>query len=367
MGIYQERVAKAQEALAVADFGLMVLFPSSNMLYLSGFYDEPGERMLFLLVPREGQPVFLVPELYEQQVKEEAPFQDVRIWKDSEGPMNLLERALADLGPAGGRVLVDDMMFAMFLLMLRETLPETSFELTSRVMVPLRMRKTMDEINFLEEAGSMADNAFKEIMGLKATGLTELELSSALEDAMMRAGADKIAFETLVASGPNSALPHHRAGGRKIGPGDVVVLDYGCRFKGYCSDITRTIVCKEASKEVRDIYEIVARAQHKGVEAVRPGTQAQEVDRSVRGEITGAGYGERFIHRTGHGIGLDVHEEPYITEGNSLELKEGMAFSVEPGIYLPGRFGIRVEDIVAVTGTGAKPMNHSSHALHIIG
>lgn len=367
MGIYQKRVAKVQEALAVSDFGLMALCPGSNMLYLSGFYDEPGERMLFFLVPTEGQPVFLVPELYEQHVKEESPFQDVRIWRDSEGPMNLLERTLADFGPAGGRVLVDDMMYAMFLLMFREILPEASLELTSRVMVPLRMRKTVDEISCLEKAGSMADKAFEEVLGLKVAGLTELELSSALEDAMMRAGAEKTAFETMVASGPNSALPHHRAGGRKIGPGDVVVLDYGCRFKGYCSDITRTIVCKEASEEVRAVYGIAAGAQHKGVEAVRPGTQAQEVDRAARGEIDGAGYGERFIHRTGHGIGLDVHEEPYITEGNGLELEEGMAFSVEPGIYLPGRFGVRVEDIVVVTGTGAKPMNHSSHALQIIG
>jgi Xaa-Pro aminopeptidase len=366
MEIYGDRVVKAQELLAKSDFDLMALFPSSNMLYLSGFYDEPGERILLLLLPREGNPIFLAPKLYEEQIKQESPFQDVRIWKNSDDPMDLLQRTVADFAPADAGVLVDDRMWAKFVLMLREALPKANFSLASRVMVPLRMQKTPDEIHYLEEAGAMADKAFEEIIRFKLAGMTELAVATVLEEAMKKRGAEKIAFETLVASGPNSTLPHHRAGRRRIEPGDVVVLDYGCRIRGYCSDITRTIVCRKPSKEIQAIYEIVERAQEKAVQAIRPGVKAEEIDGTARQEIAKAGYGERFIHRTGHGIGLDVHEEPYIAEGNELELQEGMTFSVEPGIYLPGRFGIRIEDILVVTKTGAQRMNRSTHALQVV-
>ncbi|MBA7481090.1 putative dipeptidase PepE [subsurface metagenome] len=365
MEIHQQRMVKAQELLAKLDFDFMALFPSSNMLYLSGFYDEPGERMLLLLVPREGEPIFLVPELYEEQIKQESPFQDIRIWRDSDNPMNLLRRTVLDLAVREGKVLVDDGMWAKFFLMLREALPKAKFSLVSRVMVPLRMQKTAHEIHCLEQAGAIADETFEEIIRSKITGMTELTLATALEEAMKERGAEKVAF-VLVASGPNSALPHYGGGQRRIEPGDVVILDYGCRIQGYCSDITRTIVCKEASKEIQAVYEIVERAQDKAVQAIRPGVKAEEIDQAARQEITKAGYGERFIHRTGHGIGLDVHEEPYIVEANHLELRQGMAFSVEPGIYLPGQFGIRIEDIVVVTQRGAQRMNRCTHTLQIV-
>jgi Xaa-Pro aminopeptidase len=367
MEIPTNRTEKAQRLLAEQDYDLLVLFPSSNMLYLSGFYDEPMERMLLFILPREGSPVFLVPELYEGQVKEESPFPDVRVWKDAEDPRKLLERTLAELAPGATRVLVDDGMWALFLLMLREVLPGAEFALSSRVLNTMRMRKTPDEIRFLEEAGAIADEAFEEVIRRDIEGMTELVLASAIEEAMRDRGADKIAFETLVASGPNGALPHHRAGKRRIEHGDAVILDYGCKVRGYCSDITRTIVCKQATKEVQTVHEIVKSAQEKAVQAAGPGVAARTVDLSAREEIAGKGYGERFIHRTGHGIGLEVHEQPYITESNALELQEGMAFSVEPGIYLPGKFGVRIEDIVVVTQTGAKRLNHCSHALQVVG
>jgi Xaa-Pro aminopeptidase len=367
MEIPTDRVIKAQGLLVALDYDLLVLFPSSNMLYLSGFYDEAMERMLFFMLPREGGPVFLAPELYERQIKEASPFADIRIWKDSENPTDLLRRTVADLAPEATKVLVDDGMWAEFLLPLKEVLSEAEFSLASRVLKGLRMQKTSKEIRFLEEAGTIADQAFEEIIRLDIEGMTELALAAALEEAMKDKGAEKIAFETLVAAGPNGSLPHHRAGKRRIEHGDVVILDYGCKIQGYCSDITRTIVCKKATEEIQTVYEIVNIAQEKAVQAARPGAAAQGVDRTARQEISEAGYGERFIHRTGHGIGLEVHEEPYITEGNTLELQEGMAFSVEPGIYLPGRFGVRIEDIVVVTQTGAKRLNRSTHALQVVG
>jgi Xaa-Pro aminopeptidase len=367
MEIYKRRVERAQKLLASSDYDVMVLFLSSNMRYLSGFYDEPGERMLLFLIPMKGEPIFIVPELYEQQVKEASPFSNMRVWKDSDDPVELLKSTVADFAKGRVQVLVDDGMWASFFLMLREVLPDTQFSLASSVMRSLRMKKSKNEVRFLEKAGAIADAAFEEITGLNIEGMTELALAASLEEIMLGKGAEKIAFETLVASGPNSALPHHRAGKRKIDHGDVVVLDYGCRIQGYCSDITRTVVCGEASKRVREIYEIVERAQEKAVRVVRPGVEAQEVDRTAREEIARSGYGEQFIHRTGHGIGLDVHEEPYIVSGNAIELQEGMAFSVEPGIYVPGRFGIRIEDIVVVTQSGVTRMNCSTHTLHILG
>jgi len=367
MEIYRERVAKAQLLMAELEIDLLALSPSSNMFYLSGFSDEPGERLLLFLVPQEGDPLFIAPELYEDQIRQATPFTDIRVWRDSDDPTDLLKRTVADLGLEGARVLVDDGMWATFLLMLEEALPQAEFSLASQVMAELRMRKDPHEIKYLEKAGEIADRAFEEVFGLKVAGMSELDLAAALEEAMRKSGAEKIAFETLVASGPNSALPHHRAGRRVIEPGDVVILDFGCRVHGYCSDITRTIVCGEPPEEVRSIYELVRRAQERAVQAVRPGVAAQEIDRAAREEIAQAGHGERFIHRTGHGIGLDVHEEPYIAEGNRRELQEGMAFSVEPGIYLPGRFGIRIEDIVVVTESGAKRLNNCTHALQVIG
>jgi Xaa-Pro aminopeptidase len=183
---------------------------------------------------------------------------------------------------------------------------------------------------------------------------------------MRRRGAEGVAFETLVASGPNSALPHYRAGQRRIQAGDVVVLDFGCRVHGYCSDITRTVACEKPSREIEAVYEIVKDAQERAAQAVKPGVAAEEIDRAARAYITRVGYGEHFIHRTGHGIGLEVHEAPYINEGNHLQLEEGMTFSVEPGIYLPGRFGIRLEDIVVVTESGARRLNNCTHDLQVV-
>jgi Xaa-Pro aminopeptidase len=363
---HENRVREVQRALAQVGGDLLVLFPSANMLYLSGFYDEPGERLLFLLVPREGSPVFLVPELYARQVREESAVADLRVWKDSDDPLDSLRRTVGELAAKAGKVLVDDGMGAVFFLMLKQVLPGAELSLASRIMKPLRMRKTPEEVRCLQEAGIVADQAFSEIMGWKIEGKTELAVAAALEEAMKNRGADKIAFETLVASGPNGALPHHRAGRRVISPGDVIILDYGCRIGGYCSDISRTVVCKKATPEIRAVYEIVARAQEKAVQAVAPGVPARTVDLAARQEIAGAGYGERFIHRTGHGIGLEVHEEPYITEANPLELQTGMAFSIEPGIYLQGQFGIRIEDIVVVTAGGAQRLNNVARALQVL-
>lgn len=363
---YEERIAKAQELMAETGVDLLALSPSANMLYLSGFYDEAGERLLLLLIPRAGGPIFIVPELYAEQVRGGPLPAELQIWRDGTGPEGLLERALQPFRKGAARVLVDDTMAARFLLMLKTALPQAQFSLASQVMGRLRMEKGPEEIRFMAEAGAIVDRAFEEVIGLRISGLTELALARALEEAMVAGGAEKVAFETLVASGPNSALPHYRAGGRRIEPGDVMILDFGCRVRGYCSDITRTVVCGDPPEEFERVYEIVREAQERAVQAVRPGVSAGEVDRAARETIAAAGYGERFIHRTGHGIGLEVHEEPYIAPGNGLPLRKGMTFSIEPGIYLPGRFGVRIEDIVLVTDSEGKRLNNCTHALQVV-
>jgi Xaa-Pro aminopeptidase len=336
------------------------------MLYLSGFYDEPSERLLLLFVPQEGEPIFLAPALYADQIRQSSPVQDIRVWKDSDEPTVLLRRVLAELAPNEAGVLVDDTMWSMFLLMLETALPQADFSPASQVMVPLRMQKSPDELSHMRKASSIADEAFEEVSRMNFTGLTELQVAAALEQAMRQRGAEGVAFETLVASGPNSAMPHYRAGQRRIEPGDVVILDFGCRVQGYCSDITRTVVCQKPSKEIEAVYGIVRQAQERASQAIRPGVAAEEIDRAARSCITQAGYGERFIHRTGHGIGLEVHEGPYINEGNALQLQQGMTFSLEPGIYLPGKFGVRIEDIVTVGEKGAASLNHCTHELQVV-
>ncbi|MGQ9615995.1 MAG: M24 family metallopeptidase [Spirochaetota bacterium] len=366
LDIYKNRVDRAQRLMVELGYELMVLFPGSNMRYLSGFYDEPGERMLFFLLPGEGMPVFLVPELYEQQLREVTTFEEIRVWRDFEGPISLLGEALKGYSKRRANVLIDDRMWAIFFLMLKEVMPRANFSPASKVMKSLRMVKTEDERNCLKRAGSIADSVYREVLHLRIYGMSELDIAFRIEEAMRREGAEGTAFETLVASGPNSALPHHRAGLRKIGIGDVVIFDYGCRAGGYCSDITRTVVCGKTTEEVKRVYEVVHRAQEKGVKAVKRGIPAHEIDRATRSEIVNSGYGEYFIHRTGHGIGLDVHEEPYIVEGNKLLLEEGMVFSVEPGVYIPGHFGVRIEDIVVVGSQGAERMNNASRTLDVV-
>jgi Xaa-Pro aminopeptidase len=365
--VLRGRIAKAQGLMRRARVDLLALSFGSNLRYLSGFSDEPSERLLLLLLPAEREPVFLVPELYADQVRRDSSIADLRVWKDEENPHALLARAIADLEIAEGSVAIDDSMWAVFLLALQEALPAATFSPASQILVPLRMEKAPPEIRAMEEAGAIADRAFEEVLKRRIAGMSELDLARALEEAMMAHGADKSAFETLVASGPNSALPHHRAGSRRIEPGDVVIVDYGCRVRGYSSDVSRTLVCERATDRIKNVHALVRAAQEKAVASVRPGLAAEAVDRAARSVIAAAGFGERFIHRTGHGIGLDVHEPPYIVEGNRIELRPGMTFSVEPGIYLRGEWGVRIEDVVVVTETGAQPMTHSTHELKVVG
>lgn len=357
-----ERLGRLQALMRDGNVDLVVVGPGADMLYLTSFSDDAGERPLLFLIPPEGPPRFLVPELYARQVEGAAAFPPTHVWADAQGPEGALREALR--GVEARWVAVDDALAARAVLLLQAALPGASFSLASPLLRELRMRKGPGELELMERAAAIADRSFTKLVeNVSFLGRTEREVARDLEAIVLEEGAQGMAFETLVASGPNSALPHHRAGNRRIERGDVVILDFGCRVSGYCSDITRTVVYGKPTSLVQRIHEIVLEAQEEGVRAARPGVPAQEVDRTVRGVIARAGFGERFIHRTGHGIGLEVHEDPYIVEGNPLPLEEGMTFSVEPGIYLPGEFGIRVEDIVVVEANGARWLNRCPREL----
>lgn len=362
--IYGRRIEECRAVMSEQGFDMMILFPSSHMYYLSGFRDEPGERMLFFLVPIEGDPLFIAPKLYENHIKRDSSFRKVYTWEDSEKPIDILRRSLKDMGISqDAKIAVDDSTWAMFMLSLEDILPKAKFFRASQVISRLRIKKSEEEIRWMSEAGVVMDEVFAVIIRSKICGMTEVELAAFLEYEMKKRGCDKIAFETLVASGPNGAIPHHRAGNRTINVGDVVILDYGCQIHGYCADMSRTIVCGEPSKEVQAVYETVRRAQEEAMQVIKPGIAAQEVDRIARGVISKAGFGENFPHRTGHGIGLDVHEEPYIVEGNDLLLEKGMVFTVEPGIYLPESFGVRIEDTVVVMSSGVRRLTNCTREL----
>jgi Xaa-Pro aminopeptidase len=277
------------------------------------------------------------------------------------------------LGGAWGRLgglLVSDRLWAMFLLRLQATLPDAAFGLASTVLSPLRAVKDAEEIELLRKAAHAADRVVGQIAGGRLIGRTEKEISKEVLDRLVAEGHDVGDF-AIVASGPNSASPHHEPGERVIAAGEPIVLDIGGRLEGYWSDTTRTLWVVgdadiRATDEFTNLYEVLQRAQASAAAAVRPGVIAQDVDAVARGIITDAGLGERFIHRTGHGIGLDGHEDPYIVEGNAVPLIEGNAFSNEPGIYIEGKYGARIEDIVVCGADGADALNVSSRDLYVV-
>jgi Xaa-Pro aminopeptidase len=279
-------------------------------------------------------------------------------WADATDPYRAVMPLLQPQGSYG----ISDSAWAMHLLGLQRRLPRTSYRSLTDCLPMMRAVKGQDELERLEAAGAAADATYREILDVGFEGRKETDVAADLADLLRHFGHEQVDF-TVVGSGPNGANPHHEAGDRVIEHGDAVVLDFGGLMFGYGSDTTRTVCVGEPTQEIRDVHEVVRQAQEAGVAAVRPGATCQDVDRAARAVITDAGYGEAFIHRTGHGIGVTTHEPPYMVEGETQPLVPGMCFSVEPGIYLAGRFGVRIEDIVTVTETGGRRLNTTDHGL----
>ncbi|MGH3780356.1 MAG: M24 family metallopeptidase [Pseudonocardiaceae bacterium] len=364
------RLARTSDATRVAGFDGLLITPSPDLRYLLGVAGESHERLTCLVLPADGDPVLVVPAL-ERPGLDGTPVLELGLevaeWTDGQDPYALVADALRRSGSPATRAAVGDTMPAAHVLALRDALPACQQELASTVLAPLRMRKDSAEIAALAAAGQAIDRVHARMGEWLRVGRTEAQVGADVAAAIVEEGHTAAAF-VIVGSGPNGASPHHDVSARVLQPGDVVVVDIGGPTpEGYFSDCTRTYCLDEpAAADVAAGYAVLQAAQDAAVAAVAPGVSAQQVDAAARVPITDAGFGERFIHRTGHGIGLDVHEQPYIVAGNDLVLEAGMAFSIEPGIYLPGRWGARIEDIVVVTDSGVTRLNHRPRELVVL-
>jgi Xaa-Pro aminopeptidase len=366
-----DRVLAARQVAAETGVDLLVVTPGSDLRYLCGYSAHAMERLTALAVPRRGEPFLVVPRL-------EAPMVDaspagglgleVLAWDETDDPFALLGRtATARLGVAPARVAVGDRTWALHALGVAGALPGAALELASPVVDRLRMVKTPAEVAELATAGAAIDRVHARMGEWLRVGRTEAEVGADIAAAILAEGHVSVDF-TIVGSGPNGASPHHELSGRVVEEGDVVVVDIGGETAtGYRSDCTRTYAVGRApGAEVAEWYAVLQEAQRASTAAVRPGVTCEQVDAAARDVIAAAGWGEHFIHRTGHGIGLDTHEAPYIVAGNDLPLEPGMAFSVEPGIYLPGRCGARIEDIVICTDDGVTALNEGPRELVVL-
>lgn len=349
---------RAAAALRGASVDALLVTPGADLFYLTGFeHSHAGERLLAFLLRADGSAEWIVPAMNVRQVEEVNPPGLVRGWTDAESHLPALREVLAGVESLA----FDDEARAAFLLDARECAPALRVSRASGVLRPLRARKSAPELEAMRAAARTVDDTIPEAIALCRPGRAEREVEEGLRAALRRRSPESAVAFSIVASGPNSALPHHETGDRVLAVGDVVVLDFGTRRHGYHSDITVTCAVGEpADSEVRRVYRTVWEAQQRALEAVRPGIACEAVDCAAREQIEAAGYGPYFLHRTGHGLGLQVHEHPYMVAGNAEPLDVGMVFSVEPGIYLPGRFGVRLEIITAVGAQGAEPLNAPS-------
>jgi Xaa-Pro aminopeptidase len=362
---YAARMERVTVDAEAAGLDGVLVSPGPDLVWLTGYRPTAvTERLTLLLLTPDREPTLVVPVLERHDAEGAVGTAAATLvdWADGADPY----AAVGGLLRPGGRYGVSDNAWAMHLLGLQQTLPGTSYSALTRALPMLRAVKDPAELARLEAAGAAADATYEQIVGVRFAGRRESEVAADLAELLHGFGHEQVDF-TVVGSGPNGADPHHEAGERVIEDGDCVVLDFGGLLQGYGSDTSRTVSVGEPAAEVREVHEVVRLAQQAGVDAVRPGVACQEVDRAARAVITDAGYGDRFIHRTGHGIGVTTHEPPYMIEGETLPLVPGMCFSVEPGVYLPGRFGVRIEDIVTVTPDGGRRLNTTGRDLRVVG
>jgi Xaa-Pro aminopeptidase len=359
-----QRLARAREATAAAGLDAILVTPGPDLFYLTGYAAKPLERLTCLVLPAHGPATLVVPML-ERPAAEAAGVGaavDIVDWPETADAVALV----AGLLPSARTVGLDNRMWAERVLRLRAAMPDAEQKLVGTVISDLRMRKSADEIDALREAATAIDRVHARMPEWLLPGRTELEVGRDIADAIVAEGHARADF-VIVASGPNAASPHHETSDRVIGVGDPVVVDIGGTTEAaYCSDETRTYAVGAPPAEFVTAYRVLLEAQVAACEHARPGVTAESVDAAARSVLDAAGLGAYFMHRTGHGIGLETHEEPYIVEGNTTVLEPGMAFSVEPGFYIPGKYGARIEDIVATTASGAERLNLRPRELTVL-
>lgn len=385
---YEQRLARAQELLPAEDAAALLIGVGSDLQWLTGYAAKELERLTMLVVPATGRATLIVPRLELAPASAcsaaKAGLVDLLTWQETDDPFELVagrleasnsrpEIQFGALGGTWGRLdglLVSDRLWATFLLRLQAAVPDAAFGLASAVLAPLRAIKDAEEVDLLRRAAQAADRVVAQIAAGPLVGRTEVDVAHEVGERLVAEGHDETTF-AIVASGPNSASPHHEPTSRVIGAGEPIVLDIGGRLEGYCSDITRTLWVtgaedRQPDEDFRRLYDVLQRSQAAASAAVAPGVAAQDIDGVARKIIADAGLGANFIHRTGHGIGLDGHEDPYLVDGYAAPLAIGNAFSIEPGIYFDGRHGARIEDIVVCTASGPDALNEAPRDLYVV-
>ena len=354
--------------MAEQQVDVLLLSVGADLPYFCGYEAMPLPRLTMLVVPQDGEARLIVPRLEAPRVVERPGVFEMAVWDETDDPIAL---AQSFIGPASV-IAVGDRTWAGFLVDLARLLPRAEFRRASEVTSPLRSVKDAAEVESLRAAAAAADRVAVDLRSgdIELVGRTEAEVSAELGRRLLAEGHQRVNF-AIVAAGENAASPHHEAGERVIKPGEVVLCDFGGTMMdadgvGYCSDITRCVHLGEPPADLVEAYDVLFEAQAAQVAAAVVGQRCQEVDRVGRAMIAEAGFGDNFIHRTGHGIGTEAHEDPYIVEGNDLELRPGHAFSIEPGIYLPGRWGLRLEDIVVAASDGPDNLTTTDHRLAVI-
>ena len=361
---FAERMRRVVSSAVDKGLAGVIVTPGPDLVWLTGYQPSAiTERLTMLVLSSDNEPTLLVPILERADAEAADGARSVFLidWADGTDPYGVASPLMRSDGEFG----ISDSAWAMHLLGLQKALPRSRYRSLTESLPMMRAVKDNNELMRLAAAGVAADSAYGEIVQKRFAGRLEREVAADLADLLRLFGHEQVDF-TIVGSGPNGANPHHEAGDRVIRPGDAIVLDFGGLRYGYGSDTTRTVCVAEPTSEIREVHEIVRQAQQAGVDAVRPGVSCQEIDRAARKIITDAGYGEQFIHRTGHGIGVTTHEPPYMVEGEEQLLVQGMCFSVEPGIYLAGKFGVRIEDIVTVTSDGGQRLNNTDRGLLVV-
>ena len=364
--VFAERMETLRKNGRKNSIDAFLVVSENNMRYLAGFSTLAIERFAGIVLPVDtGVPVVIVPKLEETKAKEMSAFEDIRSYSDSESPSLLLNRVVRELRLEKATFGVEGTLPFRFCNMLHAASPRIKTEDASTFLSQLRCIKSEEELRMIEKAAGLVAEGIRSGIGFIKPGVSELAISCQIERTIKESGGESIPF-CIVLSGANSAHPHGQTSTKKVGQKDIVLMDVGAVYYGYYGDLTRTVFVGQAAKKEREIYDVVAEAQDAAIRSVRPGAKAEEVDGAARKVIENAGYGEYFTHRTGHGLGLEVHEEPYIAQGNNTTLEPGMAFTIEPGIYLFGKFGVRIEDNIAVSKTNRRMLSRLSKELTIV-
>lgn len=362
-----QRLADAQAQMRTTGIDAMFVGPSADLRYLTGYHALPLERLTLLIVPADGDVSLVVPDLEAPRAEQSgAPsFAELVTWGETDDPFDRVMDRLRAAGTASdGTYAVQDRLWSAFTLRLQERLPGAGWVPGASVMRPLRIVKGPDEVAALREVGAAIDHVHALVPQLLRAGRTEREVGHDIAELIL-GSHDEVNF-VIVASGSNGASPHHETGDRPLEAGDAVVVDIGGRLDGYCSDETRNYAIGHVPDGYAELHAALEQAQDAAVEATRPGVTAESIDAAARDLLDDRGYGHLFVHRTGHGIGVEEHEDPYIVGGNSEPVAPGMAFSIEPGIYDRGRYGARIEDIVVVTDEGVERLNHRPRGLQVV-